>query len=74
MEDISSLRWKLETKDVSRLPLRINCQTYLYCNELHVRGKYNASESFLLEDVVTTVDLPTLSEALNVELVLGDWR
>ncbi|GJV46958.1 probable beta-1,3-galactosyltransferase 2 isoform X1, partial [Tanacetum coccineum] len=47
------LRWKLETKDVSRLPLR---------------------KRFLLEDVVITVHLPTLSEALNVELVHGDWR
>ncbi|GJS70162.1 coatomer subunit delta-like protein [Tanacetum coccineum] len=67
------LRWELETKDVSRLPLRINCRTSLYCNELHVRVEYTASERFLLEDVVITVHLPTLSEALNVELVHGDW-
>ncbi|GKE14385.1 coatomer subunit delta-like protein [Tanacetum coccineum] len=68
------LRWKLETKDVSRLPLRINCRTSLCCNELHVRVEYCASERFLLEDVVITVHLPTLSEALNVELVYDDWR
>ncbi|GKD41672.1 coatomer subunit delta-like protein, partial [Tanacetum coccineum] len=68
------LRWKLETKDVSRLPLRINCRTSLYGNELQVRVEYNASERFLLEDVVITVHLPTINEALNVELVHGDWR
>ncbi|GJY66482.1 coatomer subunit delta-like protein [Tanacetum coccineum] len=68
------LRWKLETKDVSRLPLRIKCRTSLYYNELHVRVEYSALERFLLENVVITVHLPTLSEALNVELVHGDWR
>ncbi|GKG39927.1 hypothetical protein Tco_0466704, partial [Tanacetum coccineum] len=51
-----------------------NCRTSLYGNELQVRVEYNASERFLLEDVVITVHLPTINEALNVELVHGDWR
>ncbi|GJX31443.1 coatomer subunit delta-like protein isoform X2, partial [Tanacetum coccineum] len=51
-----------------------NCRTSLYGNELQVRIEYNASEGLLLEDVVISVHLPTINEALNVELVHGEWR
>ncbi|PWA55481.1 clathrin adaptor complexes medium subunit family protein [Artemisia annua] len=68
------LRWKLESKDVSLLPLRINCRPSVSGHGMNVRIEYNASNMFVLQNVVIAVPLPTLSEPLNVELVHGDWR
>ncbi|XP_077232781.1 coatomer subunit delta-like [Tasmannia lanceolata] len=68
------LKWRMQSRDVSIVPLTINCCPSVCGSETHVNIEYKASGMFDLQNVVISVPLPALREPPNVRQIDGEWR
>lgn len=68
------LKWRLQSRDESLVPLNINCWPSVSRNECLVNIEYEASKAFELKNAVITIPLPALRDAPVVNQVDGDWR
>ncbi|KAJ9559274.1 hypothetical protein OSB04_013888 [Centaurea solstitialis] len=73
-DGLGLLKWRLQSKDESDVPLTINCWPSVSGNETYVSIEYEASSMFDLQNVVVSVPLPALREAPNVKQIDGEWR
>ncbi|KAJ0736004.1 putative Longin-like domain superfamily, AP complex, mu/sigma subunit, coatomer delta subunit [Helianthus annuus] len=73
-DGLGLLKWRLQSKDESDVPLTINCWPSVSGNETYVSIEYEASSMFDLQNVVISVPLPALREAPNVRQIDGEWR
>ncbi|XP_024983173.1 coatomer subunit delta-like [Cynara cardunculus var. scolymus] len=73
-DGLGLLKWRLQSKDESDVPLTINCWPSVSGNETYVSIEYEASSMFDLQNVVISVPLPALREAPNVKQIDGEWR
>ncbi|CAI9267995.1 unnamed protein product [Lactuca saligna] len=73
-DGLGLLKWRLQSKDESDVPLTINCWPSVSGNETYVNIEYEASSMFDLQNVVISVPLPALREAPNVKQIDGEWR
>ncbi|KAL7615131.1 coatomer subunit delta-2 [Lactuca sativa] len=73
-DGLGLLKWRMQSKDESAVPLTINCWPSVSGNETYVSIEYEASSMFDLQNVVISVPLPALREAPNVRQVDGEWR
>ncbi|XP_071690650.1 coatomer subunit delta-2-like [Rutidosis leptorrhynchoides] len=73
-DGLGLLKWRLQSKDESDVPLTINCWPSVSGNETDVSIEYEASSTFDLQNVVISVPLPALREAPTVKNVDGEWR
>lgn len=68
------LKWRLQSRDESLVPLNINCWPSVSRNECLVNIEYEASRAFELKNVIVSIPLPALRDAPQVNQVDGDWR
>ncbi|MCO5549127.1 hypothetical protein L7F22_002593 [Adiantum nelumboides] len=68
------LKWRLQSRDESLVPLNINCWPSVSRNECLVNIEYEASRAFELKNVIVSIPLPALRESPTVNQVDGDWR
>ncbi|KAI3776112.1 hypothetical protein L1987_45875 [Smallanthus sonchifolius] len=68
------LKWRMQSKDESAVPLTFNCWPSVSGNETYVSIEYEASSMFDLQNVVISVPLPALREAPNVRQIDGERR
>ncbi|KAK9068444.1 hypothetical protein SSX86_012558 [Deinandra increscens subsp. villosa] len=73
-DGLGLLKWRLQSKDESDVPLTINCWPSVSGNETYVSIEYEASSMFDLQNVVISVPLPALREAPSVRQIDGEWR
>lgn len=73
-DGLGLLKWRLQSKDESDVPLTINCWPSVSGNETYVSIEYDASSMFDLQNVVISVPLPALREAPVVKQIDGEWR
>ncbi|KAL8214501.1 hypothetical protein R6Q57_003950 [Mikania cordata] len=73
-DGLGLLKWRLQSKDESDVPLTINCWPSVSGNETYVSIEYEASSTFDLQNVVISVPLPALREAPSVRQIDGEWR
>ncbi|XP_076935065.1 coatomer subunit delta-like [Bidens hawaiensis] len=73
-DGLGLLKWGMQSKDESAVPLTINCWPSVSGNETYVSMEYEASSMFDLQNVVISVPLPALREAPNVRQIDGEWR
>nr|XP_043632209.1 coatomer subunit delta-2-like [Erigeron canadensis] len=73
-DGLGLLKWRMQSKDESAVPLSINCWPSVSGNETYVSIEYEASKMFDLQNVVISVPLPALREAPNVRQIDGEWR
>lgn len=70
----SILKWRLQSKQESLVPLTINCWPSISGRESIINIEYEASRAFDLQNVVVSIPLPALREPPVVNQVDGDWR
>ncbi|MCO5548082.1 hypothetical protein L7F22_001539 [Adiantum nelumboides] len=68
------LKWRLQSKQESLVPLNINCWPSISGRESIVNIEYEASRAFELQNVVVSIPLPALRDPPVVNQVDGDWR
>nr|GEV73195.1 coatomer subunit delta-like [Tanacetum cinerariifolium] len=73
-DGLGLLKWRMQSKDESAVPLTINCWPSVSGNETYVSIEYEASSLFDLQNVVISVPLPALRDAPNVKQIDGEWR
>ncbi|XP_076950116.1 coatomer subunit delta-2-like [Bidens hawaiensis] len=73
-DGLGLLKWRLQSKDESDVPLTINCWPSVSGNETYVSIEYEASSLFDLQNVVISVPLPALREVPSVRQIDGEWR
>ncbi|KAD5960339.1 hypothetical protein E3N88_11811 [Mikania micrantha] len=73
-DGLGLLKWRMQSKDESAVPLTINCWPSVSGNETYVSIEYEASSMFELQNVVISVPLPALRDAPNVRQIDGEWR
>ncbi|KAI7740660.1 hypothetical protein M8C21_019756 [Ambrosia artemisiifolia] len=72
-DGLGLLKWRMQSKDESAVPLSISCWPSVSGNETYVSLEYEASSMFDLQNVVISVPLPALREAPNVRQIDGEW-
>ncbi|KVI07958.1 Clathrin adaptor, mu subunit, C-terminal, partial [Cynara cardunculus var. scolymus] len=72
-DGLGLLKWRMQSKDESAVPLTINCWPSVSGNETYVSIEYEASSVFDLQNVVISVPLPALREAPSVRQIDGEW-
>lgn len=68
------LKWRLQSKQESLVPLSINCWPSISGRECIINIEYEASKAFELQNVVVSIPLPALRDPPVVNQVDGDWR
>ncbi|KAF5792966.1 putative Longin-like domain superfamily, coatomer delta subunit, Mu domain-containing protein [Helianthus annuus] len=63
-DGLGLLKLRMQSKDEPAVPLTINCWPSVSGNEIYVSIEYEASSMFDLQNVVISVPLPALREAL----------
>ncbi|CAM6105018.1 unnamed protein product [Calypogeia fissa] len=69
-----SLKWRLQSKQESLVPLMINCWPSVSGGESVVNIEYEATKTFDLQNVVIQIPLPALRDAPIVNQVDGESR
>ncbi|GJR66340.1 coatomer subunit delta-like protein [Tanacetum coccineum] len=72
-DGLGLLKWRMQSKDESAVPLTINCWPSVSGNETYVSIEYEASSMFDLQNVVISVPLSALRDAPNVKQIDGEW-
>lgn len=70
----SILKWRLQSKQESLVPLSINCWPSISGREAFVNIEYEALKVFELQNVSISIPLPALRDPPVVNQVDGDWR
>lgn len=70
----SILKWRLQSKQESLVPLSINCWPSISGRESYVNIEYEASKAFELQNVLISIPLPALRDPPVVNQIDGDWR
>ncbi|XP_024364738.1 coatomer subunit delta-1 [Physcomitrium patens] len=68
------LRWRMQSKQESLVPLSINCWPSVSGGESYVNIEYEASRSFDLQNVVIHIPLPAIRDVPTVNQADGEWR
>jgi hypothetical protein len=68
------LRWRMQSKQESLVPLNINCWPSVSGGESYVNIEYEASRAFDLQNTVIQIPLPALRDVPTVNQVDGEWR
>eukprot|EP00249_Psilotum_nudum_P021248 c28034_g1_i1 orf=296-1861(+) len=68
------LKWRMQSKQESLVPLSINCWPSISGRESFVNIEYEASKAFELQNVFISIPLPAIRESPTVNQVDGDWR
>ncbi|XP_024358092.1 coatomer subunit delta-1 [Physcomitrium patens] len=68
------LKWRMQSKQESMVPLSINCWPSLSGGESYVNIEYEASRAFELQNVVIHIPLPAIRDVPTVNQVDGEWR
>jgi hypothetical protein len=68
------LKWRMQSKQESLVPLSINCWPSVSGGESFVNIEYEASKAFELQNVVIHIPLPALHDVPAVNQVDGEWR
>ncbi|KAG0554124.1 hypothetical protein M758_12G066600 [Ceratodon purpureus] len=68
------LKWRMQSKQESLVPLSINCWPSVSGGESYVNIEYEASKAFELQNVVIHIPLPALHDVPTVNQVDGEWR
>jgi len=68
------LKWRMQSKQDSLVPLSINCWPSVSGGESYVNIEYEASKSFELQNVIIHIPLPALRDVPMVNQVDGEWR
>lgn len=63
------LKWRLQTRDESMVPLTINCWPSVSGGESYVNIEYEATAAFDLQKVCIAIPLPALAHAPQVNQV-----
>lgn len=71
---LSILKWRLQTKDESRVPLSINCWPSVSGGDTFINIEYEASPEFDLQNVVITIPLPALRDPPSMRNYDGEFR
>lgn len=71
---LSILKWRLQTKDESRVPLSINCWPSVSGGDTFINIEYEASTEFDLQNVVITIPLPALRDPPSMRNYDGEFR
>eukprot|EP00245_Coleochaete_scutata_P002025 TRINITY_DN12591_c0_g1_i1.p1 TRINITY_DN12591_c0_g1~~TRINITY_DN12591_c0_g1_i1.p1 ORF type:complete len:525 (+),score=140.91 TRINITY_DN12591_c0_g1_i1:284-1858(+) len=67
------LKWRMQTKDETLVPLNINCWPSVSGGESFVNIEYEASKLFDLQHVAISIPLPAIRDPPSVNQVDGDW-
>eukprot|EP00244_Chara_vulgaris_P014127 TRINITY_DN863_c0_g1_i1.p1 TRINITY_DN863_c0_g1~~TRINITY_DN863_c0_g1_i1.p1 ORF type:complete len:315 (+),score=62.07 TRINITY_DN863_c0_g1_i1:40-945(+) len=70
---VGILKWIMQTKDESLVPLTVNCWGSISSGDSFV-VEYEASRNFELHNVVFTIPLPAIRDPPSVNEVDGEWR
>lgn len=68
------LKWRLQSRDESLVPLSINCWPSVSGGDTYVNIEYEASDSFDLQNVMISIPLPALREAPALRDYVGEPR
>lgn len=68
------LKWRLQTRDESVVPLTINCWPSISGGESYVNIEYESTASFDLQNVQILIPLPAGAQTPQVNQIDGDWR
>lgn len=68
------LKWRLQSKQESLVPLSINCWPSISGRECIINIEYEASRAFELQNVVVSIPLPALRDPPVVNQVDGESR
>jgi hypothetical protein len=68
------LKWRMQNKQESLVPLSINCWPSVSGGESFVNIEYEASKAFDLQNVIINIPLPALRDVPSVTQVDGEWR
>ncbi|CAK9210849.1 unnamed protein product [Sphagnum troendelagicum] len=71
---LAILRWRMQSKQESLVPLSINCWPSVSGGESYVNIEYEASKAFELQNVIIEIPLPALRDPPTVNQVDGEWR
>ncbi|CAK9204770.1 unnamed protein product [Sphagnum troendelagicum] len=71
---LAILRWRMQSKQESLVPLSINCWPSVSGGESYVNIEYEASKAFELQNVIIQIPLPALRDPPTVNQVDGEWR
>ncbi|EFN51137.1 hypothetical protein CHLNCDRAFT_141341 [Chlorella variabilis] len=68
------LKWRLQTRDESVVPLSINCWPSISGGESYVNIEYESTVPFDLQNVHIYIPLPSSAQTPQVNQIDGDWR
>lgn len=68
------LKWRMQSRDESIVPLSINCWPSVSGGETYVNIEYEASSAFDLQNVMITIPLPALRDAPTLKDYDGEPR
>ncbi|KAH9567505.1 hypothetical protein CY35_03G030500 [Sphagnum magellanicum] len=71
---LAILRWRMQSKQESLVPLSINCWPSVSGGESYVNIEYEASRAFELQNIIIQIPLPALRDPPTVNQVDGEWR
>mmetsp|Transcript_14015 Transcript_14015/g.30321 ORF Transcript_14015/g.30321 Transcript_14015/m.30321 type:complete len:516 (+) Transcript_14015:163-1710(+) len=72
--ELGILKWRMQSKDESLVPLTINCWPSVSGGQSYVNIEYESSADFDLQNVSIVIPLPHAGHAPTVNQVDGDWR
>ncbi|GAX72921.1 hypothetical protein CEUSTIGMA_g376.t1 [Chlamydomonas eustigma] len=72
--ELGILKWRMQSKDSSLVPITINCWPSVSGGQTYVNIEYESTSSFDLQNVAVVIPLPGSSSAPSVNQVDGDWR
>lgn len=70
--ELGILKWRMQTKDDSLVPITINCWPSISGGQTYVNIEYESTTDFDLQDVTIAIPLP--GGAPSVNQVDGEWR
>jgi hypothetical protein len=68
------LKWRMQSKDESLVPLSINCWPSASGSDSYVNIEYESTAPFDLQNVVIAIPLPALDSPPKVNQIDGDWH
>ncbi|KAL4439841.1 hypothetical protein ABPG75_002842 [Micractinium tetrahymenae] len=68
------LKWRLQTREESVVPLTINCWPSISGGESYVNIEYESTAAFDLQNVHIMIPLPPGAQTPQVNQIDGDWR
>jgi hypothetical protein len=72
--ELGILKWRMQSKDASLVPITINCWPSVSGGQTYVNIEYESTSDFDLQNVTIVIPLPGSSNSPSVNQVDGDWR